>query len=513
MHGQHTSAVLLLVITAVAAVALAFFAWRQRHVLATKPFAALMLTGGIWSLGYALELSSADLAAKIFWVKIYYAGIVLVPLAWLTLALQYIGQSQRLTRRNLALLAAVPAITLLLIWTNDAHGLFWSAVRLDTSGPFPMLDWTRGAWFWVYALCSNLLILFGVIVLLQTFGRSPRPYRRQVAALLTGAFVPWAANAAYMFGLSPFPLLDLTPFAFAVSGLAMVWGLFGFQLLDIVPVARDLVIESLDEGVFVLDAQNRIVDLNPAAARIVGGAPPAIIGQPAARVFGSEPGLVERYRDVLEARAEITVGQGDQSRTFDLHISPLHDRRGRVVGRVIVLHDVSPRKRVEEELRYLSTHDVLTGLYNRACFEEELARLRGEGPFPVSIIVADMNGLKAINDQLGHAAGDLALRQTAGILRAAFRAQDMVARIGGDEFAVLLPATDAPAAAQALTRIRHSLRAHNAAHSGPPIVLSLGTATAERPGQLSWALRAADDDMYRDKAQLASLDEPSRDPA
>jgi PAS domain S-box-containing protein len=151
-------------------------------------------------------------------------------------------------------------------------------------------------------------------------------------------------------GSSPFPHLDLTPFAFTLTGLAMTWGLFRFRLLDIVPVARDAVIESMSDGVIVLDAQNRIVDLNPAAQSILGCTASDAIGQPARQILSERPDLVERYRDVTEAHAEVSVGEGAARRTFDLRISPVRGGRGRLTGRLIVLRDVTERKRAEEEL-------------------------------------------------------------------------------------------------------------------------------------------------------------------
>jgi len=508
MHWQNTPLAIPLVATATVAFVLAFFAWHQRRLPIAMPFAALMLAGGGWTLGYALELSSVDLGAKVLWLKLSYPAIVSVPFFWLILVMNYAGPLKWLAPRYLALLAVVPVLTVLLIWTNEAHGLFWSETHLDTSGPVVALAVTYGGWFWVYALYSNLLMALGSILLLQALIRAPRLYRMQMTVLLIGALIPWTANALTMLDLCPIRHLDLTPFSFIITGLLISWGLFRFQFLDIVPVARDVVIESLEEGVFVLDAQNRIVDLNPAAAGIVRRTPAEVIGQSAARVFGSEPGLAERYHDVLETRTEITVGAGERQRSFELHIAPLHNRGGHVVGRVIVLHDISQRKQVEEELRYLSTHDTLTGLYNRACFEEELARLRREGPFPVSIIMADLTGLKAINDSLGHAAGDDLLRQAAGVLRAAVGDAGLVARIGGDEFAALLPGTDEEAATRLVTRIREGIQAHNATSIGPTLVIALGLATAGRPGRLSGALREADDRMYQDKSASLTLYPP-----
>ena len=351
MHWQYNPYVLPLVITAAISAALALSAWRRRPAAGATSFVWLMLAVAEWSLGYALELGTADLPTALFWARVEYLGMVMVPATLLVFVLQYTGREKWLTRRNLALLAIEPLVTLLLVWTNEAHGLIYSHIEPYTNGSLSMLDETFGAWAWVDVAYSYLLILLGTLLLIQALIRSPRLYRRQVGTLLIGAFAPWAAEALSISGLSPFPHLDLTPFAFTLTGLAMAWGLLRFRFLDIVPVARDAVIEGMGDGVIVLDVQNRIVDLNPAAQRIIGRAASEAIGQPAAQVLSGRPDLVERYRDVREAHAEIVLGEGEAQRYYDLSISPLHDRRGSLTGRLVVLRDIAERKRVEEGLR------------------------------------------------------------------------------------------------------------------------------------------------------------------
>ena len=106
---------------------------------------------------------------------------------------------------------------------------------------------------------------------------------------------------------------------------------------------------------------------------------------------------------------------------------------------IVSVVDITQQKRAEDRLRFLSTHDVLTGLYNRAFFEEETTRMERGRHYPISVLMVDVDHLKITNDRRGHAAGDSLLRRAAAVLRAAFRTEDVVARIGGDEFAVLLP--------------------------------------------------------------------------
>ncbi|MCX5991077.1 MAG: diguanylate cyclase [Chloroflexi bacterium] len=167
---------------------------------------------------------------------------------------------------------------------------------------------------------------------------------------------------------------------------------------------------------------------------------------------------------------------------------------------LVMVRDITERKRVQKRLEYVSSHDVLSGLYNRAYFEEEFARLeRGRSFFPVSIVMADVDGMKAVNDTYGHEAGDVLLQRAAAVLMAAFRSEDVVSRIGGDEFAVMLPGADRSTAEKALARVRQILAIHNNNTQGSPLILSIGVATGEEGCKLAEVMREADNRMYQEK--------------
>lgn len=192
---------------------------------------------------------------------------------------------------------------------------------------------------------------------------------------------------------------------------------------------------------------------------------------------------------------------------FEITVSPLKDADGKVIAGIEVVRNITERKQTEDKLKFMSSHDSLTGLHNRSYFEQELVKLERSRHFPLSIVMVDVDDLKAINDRLGHVAGDVLLRQAAVLLRETFRCGDVVARIGGDEFAVLLPDTDEQSVQEVVVRIREGLRLWNDSHS-TPINLSLGVAVAEDGRQLLEALKTADQRMYQDK--LARTGRPLR---
>lgn len=166
---------------------------------------------------------------------------------------------------------------------------------------------------------------------------------------------------------------------------------------------------------------------------------------------------------------------------------------------IVSMIDVTTRREFEKNLTYMSTHDALTGLYNRSYFEQEWARIESEALFPASIVMVDVDDLKSTNDTNGHAVGDKMLKDAARILLASFRSIDIVARIGGDEFAVLLPKTNEAEAKKAIQRIKENIQKANQNNSEPLLSLSLGTSVAKHSGSLDKSFRDADAAMYLDK--------------
>ncbi|MEW5987942.1 MAG: GAF domain-containing protein [Chloroflexota bacterium] len=338
----------LLVVTGIT-LGLAVVVWQRRPAAGAAPFVVLVLAAGSWAIGYAFELGSVNLATRLFWAKFTYVGISGTPLAWAAFALDYAGLGRLLTRRNILLALIEPLVIQLLVITNGSHHLIWSSLRLVRTPTFTTLDYGHGPAFWLHVAFSYTAVIVGTYLIIWSLVRKPPLYRRQAAALLTAAFAPWLGNVLYLVGPNPFPYLDLSPFAFGVSGLVIGLGIFGFRLLDVVPVARSAVIENLKDGVVVLDTYRRVVDLNPTAQRMLGLTVSRAIGQPIEQVWSQWPSIVQRDDEEDRFITDVAVGNGRPRYALEVRRSSLY-RDGRLVGYVIILHDVSERKLMEQTL-------------------------------------------------------------------------------------------------------------------------------------------------------------------
>jgi diguanylate cyclase (GGDEF)-like protein/PAS domain S-box-containing protein len=259
-------------------------------------------------------------------------------------------------------------------------------------------------------------------------------------------------------------------------------------------------LEAAPDAVLGVDDAGQIVLVNVQAEMLLGMARQDLWGQPLESLLSdrrepSAPGTRAPRRSMTPHAVELSARRRDGSWIpVEVSLAPVTiDRRPYSIA---ILRDLTERRRVEGDLIYLSTHDALTGLVNRFAFDDALECLDTEGPHPVGVLMVDLDGLKRVNDELGHSAGDALLRRVAEVLRATFRSDDVIARIGGDEFAVLTAGRDAQAVESLAARLADALEQHNREYDSAPLRLSIGTAIAESGGSIAAALRDADARMY-----------------
>ncbi len=216
---------------------------RRHQALGAPALLVMLIAAGIWAGAYALELRAPTLAGKLLAAKIEYIGIAPLVAAWFLFTVQFTRPNQWIgrTKRGVLLLSVIPALALILAWTNEVHGLIWSSTHLATSTPIPALVVSHGPGFWLLLSFDYLLLFVGTLWLLNTAARSSALLQRQALALLIGIVPVWIANVLYIGRWGPAPWLDLTPFAIAITGIVYAWSLWHLHLLNVIPVARSAI--------------------------------------------------------------------------------------------------------------------------------------------------------------------------------------------------------------------------------------------------------------------------------
>jgi len=359
MWSPNPYTIALLAISAVMLGGVIPVAWKRRRLPGGYAFLVLASATFGWTLGYGLELGAPSLNVKLFLTDLEYIGIVTVPVAWFVFALQYTHHGKWLTGKRLVGLAAVPVLTLLLLWTNDHHGLMQQNVVLDVSGPFPAIAKSYGPWFWIYYAYSFFLLMIGSIFLLQRLIHLTSSHRGQAVSLLFAVVPPWIINAFHLARLYPIHRLDLTPIAFGASVFALTFALYRYRLLDLIPLAQDVAVREIGEGLIVTDPRQRIVDLNPAAREMLGSASRAAVGEEVATLI---PPLASAR--IPERPTEWAFERNGETTHVEARVWPLTDRRRQHIGNAVTLHDISQRKAIERTLK--STNERIIRLHETA---------------------------------------------------------------------------------------------------------------------------------------------------
>jgi len=477
---------------------------RSTTVAGARALRLLLAATTLWSLTQLASTMVTTIELQNIITPIAYMGIASVPVGWFMFCITY---SLGIDRPPAALMLGcciIPCITIILAFTNQFHGAFWSDVQLTQIQEYIGVEYTYGLWWSVNAAYSYTLILVGTSIIAFTLAQT-HSHGGPLFAVIAAPAVVVALNVVYLSPQNPLPGLDLTTAGFAIATLILNNWVLQHGMLSTNKVVRQRVVEQLREGVMVVSRQGLVLDANPMALKILNLTEDMTFNQPLDRLTGH----VSLLELVTSHRRNTEVGI--KGRSYEVTVS-MFNEDSEDSDSILVFRDATERRRAEHalqrakhSLQKAAETDALTGLYNRRVFmrrlSEEAERVRRHGS-QLSVLLFDLDHFKKVNDSYGHDVGDRVLQKVAAVAEEIKRITDVVARTGGEEFALLLPETDKQGAMNLAQRLRKAIAEATVQDNlGVPVQVtsSIGVATVNKIDSIDGFLREADVALYRAK--------------
>ena len=568
-----------------------------------------------------LEMGFVNIDLKLFWLKAQVLSIILFSTSLFVFSLYYSGREKWFNRMGILLLWIIPLASGILMFSDLFQTLVFENIRLAEIASFVVLKKEYGIWYWIVQSYSIFLILFSIIFLnrLKRGSYYKKQWQTLISILVLGV-CPAISASLNFFDYYPYPYLEIIPFTLALGCLIVSATLYRLKEEEIIDVDNCSVMESVDDGIILLDKRGTILYINKIFKNYFDISHNLAVGQSLKNVFPDLSNKIEAYRYSNDYDKNLKTFNAFNGKTYDLNVSNLFDLTKKYVGKTVVLRDITEKqttenilkeseekfrllfekssdgifsynisddkidinpalsrilgysnnngginhkhlrsvlgfardeirsphlsngrsfiqkqinkknngtiwieisfnrdinhdgdiiyngivrditskKVFEDKIKYLSFHDKLTGLYNRAFFEAEIKRLDKKRQLPLTVVIADIDGLKLINDAFGHENGDRQIKKIAGIFKTCFRSEDIIARYGGDEFSILLPNTTMEKALRIIDRVKETCKKES--NRIIPLSTSIGVASkTEAEQDINSIIKEADDQMYRNK--------------
>jgi len=275
---DYTAFFYIFQVTAFVSFVVSFLASKRKDVHGALELSRVMIASGIYSFFIAFEAASATMEEKVFWTKLAYIGGVTVPVFYFIFIMRYSGYGKAVSRKRAAYLFILPAITFILALTNEWHHLIWTGFS-PVSPETNLMEYKHGIWFMLgYTAYDYLLLVIATFYLFHFIFRQKRTFRLQGLIVFIAGICPWIAGIVYLTDINPIKGFDISPASTLLSGLLVIYAIGKVRFLDLVPIAREVLFESLKDGIIALDAKNRVQDINKAACVYLGLADKRILG-------------------------------------------------------------------------------------------------------------------------------------------------------------------------------------------------------------------------------------------
>lgn len=337
-----------LIIAAVVTCSLSLYVYRYRSGKASRAFVLLLACMSWWSAMIACESIAPTLELKVLFSIASYPGSQFSPVLYFLFALRYTRRDAWLTRGRTAALFLLPSFSILMAATNHLHHLLWSEIYLVTSSfAGSYVFYAHGPWFWVEILYSYSLLFSGMIAFFLASFRYPPLNLLQCRLILGASIIPVLGNVAYALFLTNLEGIDPTPLIISLGDVLIALVIIRFSFLDLVPIAREQVIESMDEAMIILDAKSRIIDKNPSAMHMLGMTS-CTGGDGITRFL---PWWTGPQEVIAEKTGLFTLQHAEQEQWIAWSASEIREPDTGLVGVCLLLQDVTSRHMMEQALR------------------------------------------------------------------------------------------------------------------------------------------------------------------
>ncbi|API88242.1 diguanylate cyclase [Marinilactibacillus sp. 15R] len=500
MHAQLLVYISIIAISGVFNLYLFAYVFHKRHFYKSIStyFLAYIFAIIIYCFGSVFSLMSTNIIELKFWTAVMYLGLPFASPLGLLFVTKYLAI--KLKRGYIIYMLTIPTISSILVATNDMHHLYYRRLEIDPVLGAPYFLQEIGIWYLVQGILTFGCMLAAFILLASHYKEMSEQYKPQIIALMFGHLVPMFTGFIYLLGLTPRGI-DPVPMVIWISSLLCLWAINSSQLFKIMPVAKDVIFNSINDAVMVLDESLRLVEINQACKIQFPGVNHSILGTNINKIWNDLFNIPFTLKiGITEASIKL-----NEEKVYQVRMSMLDPLRN-INGYLVIFTDITEIKRLQALLEYQAYYDELTQIYNRRAFlqqcELDLADSQKKGA-PFAIVLMDVDHFKKVNDIYGHHIGDQLLEHIVTICKLYLTNGEVFARYGGEEFVFsLTDYTTAKAEALANMIRDHIKKTPMITSEGEiGITLSLGIAEAERGvGEtVSSLLNKADKALYQAK--------------
>ena len=415
----------------------------------------------IWAIGTFFEMSVIKSEIKILWRNITQIGVFMTPLAMIAFVRVYTDDKSKIIKGITYSLLFIQITTILLIFTNPYHHLMRINIEVIDTGKEMSIHVIQTTLGMIVVSLNYIIVTLAEIKLVIFRKTISKHLKKQVLLVMIGMLLPLVFGVIKGMWLDDMGIVIPISALFIPGGLCLVFGIFRYELLSISPIARDKVFNTIDAGLIVFNPEGKIIDINYAVEEYFqGNVSKETIEN---LIINNYPRLYKAITNMSKDQMEVYYEVSNRTVLFQIKVHVLETANKLKVGTVIILRDITREKEKTTELIKKAEYDGLTKVYNRAHFVESIDKIMKIDNIrdnEVFLLVLDLDYFKNINDTYGHSSGDYILKNVVIILAKHIREFDMIGRLGGEEFGVLLRKCNKDNAMNIANRINRSIENH-----------------------------------------------------